>query len=134
MFFGHFGGLRQIRLLIWLVFSTATNFYTEGPRDRRLHPGSAMDVPDREDSDSDGVFSPSHGTVENCSTWSYLRNAESCPTNFKCLRRRSTSFVAVQSALFQLSCLEDFALEMIGEGFFAKVYKVILACRLIHCK
>ena len=93
-----------------------------------------MDVPDKEDSDSDGVFSPAHSTTGNCSTWSYLRNAESCPTNSKSLRRRSSSFVAVQSALFQLSCLEDFDLKMIGEGFFAKVYKVILAFRQINFK
>lgn len=86
-----------------------------------------MDIPDREDSDSDGVFSPPHGKVGQSSTWSFLRNAESCPASSKSLRRRSSSFVAVQSALFQLNCLEDFDLEMIGEGFFAKVYKVILA-------
>lgn len=100
--------------------------YMDGvSRYRRLGKLGAMSIPDREDRDSDGVFSPPHSTVGN-----RVRNAESCPVSSKALRRRSSSFVAVQSALFQLNCLEDFDLEMIGEGFFAKVYKVIL----VYCK
>ena len=91
-----------------------------------------MDSPNREDGDSDGVFfSPPHNAVGNRSSWSYLRNAESCPTSCKSLKRRSSSFVAVQSALFQLNCLEDFDLEKIGEGFFARVYKVN-TCNQLH--
>ena len=39
-------------------------------------------------------------------------------------RPRSASFVALRSALYQITCLSDFKLEKIGSGFFADVFKV----------
>ena len=42
-------------------------------------------------------------------------------------RPRSASFMAVRSAVFQLTSLSDFKLEKIGSGFFADVYKVRVA-------
>ena len=42
-------------------------------------------------------------------------------------RPRSASFIAVRSAVFQLTSLSDFKLEKIGSGFFADVYKVRIA-------
>ena len=39
-------------------------------------------------------------------------------------RPRSASFVAVRSALYQLTRLSDFKTEKIGAGFFADVFKV----------
>ena len=39
-------------------------------------------------------------------------------------RRKSTSFLAVKEAVYQLTCLNDFNCERIGSGFFADVYKV----------
>ncbi len=39
-------------------------------------------------------------------------------------RRKSTSYLAVKEALYQLTCLNDFICEDLGAGFFADVYKV----------
>ena len=39
-------------------------------------------------------------------------------------RRKSMSFVAVRSALYQLTCFSDFKTEKLGSGFFAEVFKV----------
>lgn len=39
-------------------------------------------------------------------------------------RPRSASYVALRSAVYQLTSLADFTLEKIGFGFFADVYKV----------
>ena len=39
-------------------------------------------------------------------------------------RRKSLSFMAVRSALYQLTCLNDFKTEKLGSGFFAEVFKV----------
>ncbi len=39
-------------------------------------------------------------------------------------RRKSTSFLAVREAVYQLTCLNDFSCENLGAGFFADVYKV----------
>ena len=39
-------------------------------------------------------------------------------------RRKSTSFLAVKEAVYQLTCLNDFTCEELGAGFFADVYKV----------
>lgn len=39
-------------------------------------------------------------------------------------RPRSASYVALRSAVYQLTSLADFKLEKIGSGFFADVYKV----------
>lgn len=39
-------------------------------------------------------------------------------------RRKSTSFLAVKEAVYQLTCLNDFVREKLGAGFFADVYKV----------
>ena len=36
------------------------------------------------------------------------------------------SFLAVRSALYQLTCLSDFQTEKLGSGFFADVFKVKL--------
>jgi hypothetical protein len=41
----------------------------------------------------------------------------------KLVRRRSSSFLAVQSALFELNYISDFDVVKIGEGFFAEVFK-----------
>lgn len=41
-------------------------------------------------------------------------------------RRKSTSFLAVKEAVYQLTCLNDFVCEKLGAGFFADVYKVVL--------
>lgn len=40
------------------------------------------------------------------------------------LRPKSTSFIALRDAVYQLTCLNDFSREKIGGGFFADVYKV----------
>ena len=64
------------------------------------------------------------------SSWGYLsvgRDQEDelpNPKAEKLLRRRSSSFMAVQSALFQLNYISDFDVVKIGEGFFAEVFKV----------
>ena len=39
-------------------------------------------------------------------------------------RPKSASYIAVRSALFQLTSLGDFTTEKIGAGFYADVYKV----------
>lgn len=39
-------------------------------------------------------------------------------------RPRSASYVALRSAVYQLTSMADFQLEKIGFGFFADVYKV----------
>lgn len=39
-------------------------------------------------------------------------------------RPRSASYVALRSAVYQISCMNDFTREKIGSGFFADVYKV----------
>lgn len=44
-------------------------------------------------------------------------------------RPRSASYVALRSAVYQLTCLNDFNREKIGSGFFADVYKVkVVSC------
>lgn len=40
-------------------------------------------------------------------------------------RPRSASYVALRSAVYQITSLSDFMLEKIGSGFFADVYKVL---------
>lgn len=44
-------------------------------------------------------------------------------------RPRSTSFLALKDAVYQLTCLNDFTREKIGYGFFADVYKVLLSVK-----
>ncbi len=39
-------------------------------------------------------------------------------------RPKSASYVALRSAVYQLTSMADFKLEKIGAGFFADVYKV----------
>ena len=43
------------------------------------------------------------------------------------LRPRSASYVALRSAVYQITSLSDFSREKIGSGFFADVYKVHVA-------
>ena len=40
------------------------------------------------------------------------------------IRPKSASYVALRSAVYQLTSMADFKLEKIGSGFFADVYKV----------
>ena len=40
------------------------------------------------------------------------------------IRPRSASYIALRSAVYQITCLNDFNREKIGSGFFADVYKV----------
>ena len=40
------------------------------------------------------------------------------------LRPKSSSYIALRDAVYQLTCLNDFNREKIGDGFFADVYKV----------
>lgn len=47
-------------------------------------------------------------------------------------RPKSTSFIAVRDAVYQLTCLNDFTRERIGGGFFAEVYKVTCIINLDH--
>lgn len=42
-------------------------------------------------------------------------------------RPRSASYVALRSAVYQLTSMADFKLEKIGAGFFADVFKVGVA-------
>ncbi len=42
------------------------------------------------------------------------------------IRPKSASYVALRSAVYQLTSMADFKLEKIGFGFFADVYKVCL--------
>ena len=70
------------------------------------------------------------GVPTHRSSWGYIsvgRDQEDelpNPKAEKLLRRRSSSFMAVQSALFELNYISDFDVVKIGEGFFAEVFKV----------
>ena len=41
-------------------------------------------------------------------------------------RRRSSSYIAVRSALYQLTSYSDFTTQKIGAGFYADVFKASL--------
>ena len=46
------------------------------------------------------------------------------PVHRRQLRPRSASYVALRTAVYQLTSLADFKLDKIGSGFFADVFKV----------
>lgn len=50
------------------------------------------------------------------------------------IRPRSASYIALRSAVYQITCLNDFNLEKIGSGFFADVYKVKSYVLVSSCK
>jgi serine/threonine protein kinase len=66
---------------------------------------------------------------EHRSSWGYIsvdrKGEDNVPASQseKLVRRRSSSFLAVQSALFELNYISDFDVVKIGEGFFAEVFK-----------
>ena len=74
---------------------------------------------------------------EHRSSWGYIsvdrKGEDNVPASQseKLVRRRSSSFLAVQSALFELNYISDFDVVKIGEGFFAEVFKVVAVSLLL---
>ena len=66
------------------------------------------------------VLSPSNSDSDDSDYSPRIRKA----------RPKSTSYIAVRDAVYQLTCLNDFTRERIGGGFFAEVYKVSCIIKL----